>query len=96
MTLLEFLVLLLVAGVCGALGQAISGFSRGGCLVSIALGFIGALLGNKLAFWLGLPEPFIVQIGGQPFPIVSSIIGATIFVAIIGVLTSRRGPRTLD
>ena len=44
MDLLDWLVLLLIAGVCSALGQAISGFSRGGCLVSIALGFIGALL----------------------------------------------------
>ena len=37
--LIQFLVLLLVAGVCGALGQAITGYSHGGCLVSIALGF---------------------------------------------------------
>ena len=35
MTILDVIVLLLIAGVCGALGQAISGFSRGGCLVSI-------------------------------------------------------------
>src|SRR5262245_19469378 len=41
MTLLDFLILLLVAGICGAVGQAIVGYSRGGCLASIALGFIG-------------------------------------------------------
>ncbi len=41
MTLFDLLILLLVAGICGALGQAISGYSRGGCLVSIALGFVG-------------------------------------------------------
>jgi len=92
MTLLEFLILLLVAGVCGALGQAISGFSRGGCLVAIALGFVGALLGTWLARLAGLPELFTIQIGPQPFPIVWSIIGATLFVAVIGMLTSRRGP----
>ena len=40
MNLWHILILLLVAGICGALGQAISGFSRGGCLVSIVLGFI--------------------------------------------------------
>ncbi len=92
MDLFEFLILLLVAGICGALGQAIGGFSRGGCLVSIALGFIGALLGTWLARMAGLPELFTIQVGTQPFPIVWSIIGATIFVAIIGLLTSRRGP----
>jgi uncharacterized membrane protein YeaQ/YmgE (transglycosylase-associated protein family) len=93
MDLIQFLILLAVAGICGALGQAISGFSRGGCLVSIALGFIGALLGSWLARLAGLPELFSIQVGGQSFPIVWSIIGATIFVAIIGLLTSRRGPR---
>ena len=40
MTLFDLLILLLVAGLCGALGQAITGYSRGGCLVSIALGFL--------------------------------------------------------
>ena len=49
MTLVDLLILLLVAGLCGAIGQAISGYSRGGCLVSIALGFIGALVGVWLS-----------------------------------------------
>jgi uncharacterized membrane protein YeaQ/YmgE (transglycosylase-associated protein family) len=90
MTWIDLLILLLVAGVCGALGQAISGYSRGGCLVSIALGFIGALLGMWLAPKLHLPELYMLQIGGTKFPIVWSIIGATIFVAIIGLITRRR------
>ncbi len=37
MTILHFLLLLLIAGVCGSIAQALVGFSRGGCLVSIAL-----------------------------------------------------------
>lgn len=90
MSLLDLLLLLLVAGVCGALGQAISGFSRGGCLVSIALGFIGALLGLWLARSFGLPEPFPVQVGGQVFPVIWSIVGAALFVAVIGLVTRRR------
>ena len=56
MTLLDLLILLIVAGLCGALGQAITGFSRGGCLVSIALGFVGAVVGMWLARALGLPS----------------------------------------
>ena len=90
MTLLQLVVLLLIAGVCGALGQAISGFSRGGCLVSIAIGFIGAVLGMWLARQLGLPELFSIQIGTTSFPIVWSIIGSALFVAIISLLTRRR------
>jgi len=90
MTLLDLLLLLLVAGVCGALGQAIGGFSRGGCLVSIALGFIGALLGLWLARSFGLPEPLPVNVGGQVFPVIWSIIGSALFVAVIGLITRRR------
>ena len=90
MRLLDLLLLLLVAGICGALGQAIGGFSRGGCLVSIALGFIGALLGLWLARSFGLPEPFPVQVGGQVFPVIWSIVGAALFVAVIGLISRGR------
>jgi len=84
------LLLVVVAGLCGAIGQAIAGYSRGGCLASIALGFIGALLGIWIFPKLGLPELFAVQIGDVNFPIVWSIIGATLFVAVISLLTRRR------
>jgi uncharacterized membrane protein YeaQ/YmgE (transglycosylase-associated protein family) len=90
MTILDVVVLLIIAGICGSLGQAISGFSRGGCLVSIALGFIGAILGMWLARQLGLPELFSIHIGTTNFPIVWSIIGSAVFVAIISLITRRR------
>lgn len=90
MQLLDLLILLLVAGICGSLGQAIAGYSRGGCLVSIALGFVGALLGMWLARLMGLPELFPVRIGTTNFPIIWSIIGSALFVAILTLLTRRR------
>jgi uncharacterized membrane protein YeaQ/YmgE (transglycosylase-associated protein family) len=89
MTLFDFLILLLIAGICGSLGQAISGFSRGGCLVSIALGFVGAVIGMWLARTFQLPELFAVRIGTTTFPIVWSIIGAAFFVAVLGLMTRR-------
>ena len=90
MTLWDLLVLLLIAGICGSLGQAIAGFSRGGCLVSIALGFVGAVLGMWLARAMGLLELFAIRIGDTNFPIVWSIIGSALFVAVIALLTRRR------
>lgn len=90
MTIGEFLLLLLVAGICGSLGQAIAGYSRRGCLVTIVLGFIGALLGQRLASLLGLPDLFVIGIGGQRFPIIWSIIGAALFVAALGLFTGRK------
>lgn len=89
MSILSFILLLVVAGVCGAIGQAIAGWSRGGCLASIALGFIGALFGMWLAGALGLGEMFAVNIGGQSFPIIWSIIGSALFVAVISLFTRR-------
>lgn len=90
MPLVDLLILLLIAGLCGSLGQAIGGYSRGGCLVSIALGFVGALIGSWLATKLGLPELLPLRIGTTGFPIVWSIIGAALFVAVISLITRRR------
>jgi uncharacterized membrane protein YeaQ/YmgE (transglycosylase-associated protein family) len=90
MDIFDLILLLLVAGICGSLGQAISGYSRGGCLVSIALGFVGAVLGLWLARKMGLSELYAVQIGKTSFPIIWSIIGSALFVAVITLLTRRR------
>lgn len=93
MTVLEFLVLLLVAGVAGALGQAIAGRRSGGFLVSIALGFIGALVGRWLAGLLDLPPMFVLNVGGNDFPIVWSILGAAVFVVVLSLFTRGDGKR---
>lgn len=90
MAISEFLLLLLIAGICGSIGQAIAGYSRGGCLVSIAVGFIGALLGSWISAQLALPELFNIQIGGSTFPVIWSIIGSVLFVAVVGFITSRK------
>jgi uncharacterized membrane protein YeaQ/YmgE (transglycosylase-associated protein family) len=90
MTLLGLITLLVVAGICGAVGQAIAGYSHAGCIGSIALGFIGALLGAWIARALKLPELFTIRIGGEAFPILWSIIGAALFVAILSIFTRPR------
>jgi uncharacterized membrane protein YeaQ/YmgE (transglycosylase-associated protein family) len=85
----EFLILLLVAAVCGAVTQAIAGFSRGGLLVAIAVGFIGALLGTWIQRATGVPELFVVQVGDTAFPLVWSIIGGVLFAIVVSLLTPR-------
>jgi uncharacterized membrane protein YeaQ/YmgE (transglycosylase-associated protein family) len=90
MSVLDLIILLIVAGICGALAQAIVGYSRGGCLVSIALGFIGALLGFWIARTMSLPELLPVAIGGVSFPVIWSIIGAVLFVAVISFISRPR------
>lgn len=89
MTITGILLLLIIAGVVGALGQALSGYSAGGCLVSILVGFIGAYLGIWLARQLGLPEVFTVTVEGEPFPVVWGIIGSALLSLILGLFSRR-------
>ena len=91
MSLTEFLILLVIAAICGSVGQALAGYDLGGCLVSIVVGFIGAYIGMWLAGKLGLPEFFAIKVGGKPFPIVWSVIGSALFALIVGLI--RRGTR---
>jgi uncharacterized membrane protein YeaQ/YmgE (transglycosylase-associated protein family) len=91
MTLVQFLVLLVVAAVCGAIGQSLAGYSLGGCLVSAVVGFVGAFLGLWLAQELRLPEVLTVRIGGEAFPVLWSIVGSALLALGVGLLTRRRG-----
>ncbi len=91
MTLIGFLVLLLIAFVAGALGQAIAGYSLGGCLVSTAVGLIGALIGRWIADAANLPLILPITIEGNQFPLVWAILGSALFVLLVGLIT--RGAR---
>jgi uncharacterized membrane protein YeaQ/YmgE (transglycosylase-associated protein family) len=90
MTIIDFIILVIVAAICGSLGQALAGYSLGGCLVSAVVGFIGAFIGLWLARMLGLPEVFTLNIGGEPFPIIWSIVGSMVLSLVLGLLTRRR------
>lgn len=93
MTLLQLVLLVIVAAICGAIGQTLAGYSLGGCLVSIVVGFIGAVVGVWLARQLGLPEILTVRIGSETFPIVWSIAGSALLALGIGLLSRRRSWR---
>jgi uncharacterized membrane protein YeaQ/YmgE (transglycosylase-associated protein family) len=89
-TLPELLLLILIAAVVGAIGRQIAGGTRGGLLVSIVVGFIGALLGPWIAHQLRLAEPLVVRVDGHSFGILWSIVGAALFVALIHLGSGRR------
>ena len=95
MSLESLLILLLIAAICGAVGQAIAGYSLGGLLVTIGVGFIGAVLGVWLSGVLGLPELFALRVGGRSFPIVWSILGSALFVALIAGIRGNRFRRAI-
>jgi uncharacterized membrane protein YeaQ/YmgE (transglycosylase-associated protein family) len=83
------IVLIVIAAVCGSLGKALGGGARGGLLVSIVLGFIGALIGPWVAGLLLLTEPVVLRVAGESFPILWSIIGAALFVAALHLISRR-------
>lgn len=86
MTFFGFLVLLLIAAICGSIGQALAGYNLGGCLVSIVVGLIGAYIGLWVANQADLPRILEINIDGKPFPVVWAIIGSAIFTLVMALL----------
>src|SRR4029077_15445197 len=86
------ILLIVIAAICGAVGRALGGGTRGGLLVSTAVGFIGALFGPWLAQQMHLSEPFVLRVSGYSFPTTWSIIGGALFVAFLHLLA---GPQRI-
>lgn len=90
-SLVELLVWLIVAAICGAVGSAIVGYSPGGLLASIGLGLVGAFIGSWLGRALGLPALLTFTFGDVQIELIWTILGAVILVAFVALL--RRGTR---
>ena len=90
----ELIVYLVIALLCGLVGQMVAGRSVGGYAVTTVVGLVGALLGGYLARSIGAPEPLPLSIGGRTIPILWAIIGAALVTFLVaslqrGVATSR-------
>lgn len=90
MTLIGFLLLLVIAAVAGAIGQALAGYSLGGLIGSIVAGFVGAYIGTWIAAQFNLPDFFSVAVDGRDFPLFWAIIGSALLAAIVGWASRRR------
>lgn len=93
MGLIELLILLVIAGICGVIAEWIVGFSPGGFVVSIVVGLIGAYLGSWLAAQINLPALLPVgslgltsNTGLLNFDIVWSILGAILLLLLISLV----------
>ena len=87
MNIMSFLFLLLIASIAGAIGARLAGRKGLGCFASIALGFIGALIGTFIARQFDLPMFPWIKFGDHPFPIVWAIIGAALFIAFLNIFS---------
>jgi len=80
---IKILILLIIAFFCGSIGAKLAGASKKGCITSIALGFIGGLIGSWISRKIQVPELLTFQ----GIPIVWSIIGSALFVAVINLIS---------
>ena len=86
MTIVDFVLLAVVAAICGMIGESLVGYSVGGCLTSAVIGYIGAFIGLWVARQFGLPELFTVSVGGSSIPILWSIIGSAVLVGALALI----------
>ena len=90
MSLLETLILLVIAGLVGALAEFLIGFSLGGLFGAMIVGVVGALIGNWLARLLQLPAILPVQVGTRTIELVWATVGAILLVGLLSALRTRR------
>jgi uncharacterized membrane protein YeaQ/YmgE (transglycosylase-associated protein family) len=92
MTWLDFLVYVIVAAICAAIAGAILGVRAGGFLAACLIGIVGAFLGAWLSRQLGLPELFVLSVGGAAVPVVWTVVGSFLILFVVGLM--RRGVRS--
>ncbi len=85
MTYIDLLLITAVALVTGTVAQLTSGYSKGGWIVNLVIGFIGAMAGVHFSRLLDAPLLYNLQVGAVTFPIIYCLIGAVIFLAAIGL-----------
>jgi uncharacterized membrane protein YeaQ/YmgE (transglycosylase-associated protein family) len=78
---------LVIGLIVGAIAKFLMpGRDPGGCIVTILLGIVGAIVAGYLGRLLGWYEP------GQPAGFIASIIGAMLILLIYRLIIGRRSP----
>jgi uncharacterized membrane protein YeaQ/YmgE (transglycosylase-associated protein family) len=90
MSFLDILILLVIAGITGSIARKLVGMDKGECILSIVVGFIGALIGTWLARELNFPDLFSFTIRGITYPVIWSIIGAVLFTAVLSLISPKK------
>jgi uncharacterized membrane protein YeaQ/YmgE (transglycosylase-associated protein family) len=89
MSLSEFIILLIIAGIIGTVAKAVTGFTRGGCILSIVVGFVGAIAGIWLAKQLKLPDLYVIHTGDVSIPVVWAVVGAIAFTSLLNSINPK-------
>ena len=90
MSFLDIIIQLVVAGLIGSIARSLVGFDKGGCILSIVVGFIGAFLGSWMARELHFPDYLSFIIRGIEYHVMWALIGAIVFVAVLSLLAPKK------
>lgn len=95
MDLLEIVMAVTIAGICGALAEYIVGYSSANLTIVVLMGVVGAYLGNSIGLAVQratdyFPAFVLVSIGGLSFDLVWAVIGACLFWLILVLLRADR------
>ena len=78
---------LLIGFIVGAIARLLMpGRDPGGCIITILLGIVGAILAGYLGRAIGWYEP------GQPAGFIASVVGAMLILLIYRLIIGRRSP----
>jgi uncharacterized membrane protein YeaQ/YmgE (transglycosylase-associated protein family) len=78
-TILGLLLLLLLAGLCGAVAQSLLEYKRGGIGTTLLIGLVGAAVGAIIARVFGLPLLLVIS----RLPIIWSLAGSIVLVVAL-------------
>lgn len=84
----ELLAILVVSIICGTFAQWTSGYSKGGWIINLMIGFFGAIAGVVLSRALNAPILYNIRLGSVNFPVVYCVIGSVFFLAAITMVTN--------
>jgi uncharacterized membrane protein YeaQ/YmgE (transglycosylase-associated protein family) len=90
--LLQLLILLIIAGLCGAIAEWIVGFSPGDLLVTIINGVVGAYVGSWVGSLIPIDLPLRVAVGTISFNLIWAVLGSIVLLLLLRTLrgTGRR------
>jgi uncharacterized membrane protein YeaQ/YmgE (transglycosylase-associated protein family) len=83
MTFFGWIIYLVIALICGAIGSLFVGRSIGGFIVLTVVGLLGALLGDWIARLLGAPELLVIAVEGRTIGLLWAIVGAALVAAVV-------------
>lgn len=102
MDLLSLLILIVIAGICGAIAEFIVGFTPGDLLRTIVIGVVGAYIGNLLGLALArgtgevIYNMVLIKVGTIVFSLIWAIVGSALLLLVLSLLRGGRRRRILS